>query len=175
MSGSVNNHKTVLLELLPKGAYDTAHSTLVAKDVTGHAKALEQVQADAELLLFAASEIPPELLSEYERDYALPRACSFVPAQDQAARIAAIQAASTPQQHYTTQGVIDLFDSFGVTVLDIQRYRPLQCTAPCTAALDTARSRFKLTIRLQAPVMADLDCLLDHYLPNAWRVDFIEV
>lgn len=171
----MSDHKTVLLELLPKGAYDTAHSTLVAKDVAGHAKALEQVQTDAELLLFAASEIPPELLGEYERDYALPRACSFVPAQDQAARIAAIKAASTPQQHYTTQGVIDLFDSFGVTVLDIQRYQPLQCTAQCTSATDTARSRFKLTISLQAPVTADLDCLLDNYLPAAWRVDFIEV
>ena len=171
----MTTHADVLLAALPTGAYEKASGTLIEKDVKAHAKALANAQTDADRLLATLSGIPPELLREYEQDYGLPRACALTAPSTQAERLAAIEAVALPVYHYRTQGVIDLFASFGETITHIQTYRPIQCIAPCNAATDTERSRFKLTISVQSPVTANLDCLIEHYLPIAWRVDIVEV
>lgn len=171
----MSQYADVLLQSLPIGGYEIAYGTLIEKDIKAHAKALEQAATTADLLLDAASAIPPELIREYEQDYGLPRACSITTSLTQAERIAAIEQARQPQKHYTHAGIVALFAAFGMTVLSIQRYRPTGCTAPSNAPTNTVRNRFRLTIRVQSPHTADISCLIDHYLPCAWRVDIIEV
>lgn len=171
----MTTHADVLLQSLPLGAYETAHGTLIEKDIKAHATALDDAQSAADLLLEAAQGIPPELIREYEQDYSLPRACTVTATLTQAERIAAIEQARQPQKHYDKAGIIALFDSFGMTVDSIQTYRPMQCTAPCNDPINTERNRFRLTLAVQTPFTADVSCLIDHYLPTAWRVDILEV
>jgi hypothetical protein len=171
----MRQYTDVLLLSLPIGGYETAQGTLIDKDITAHAHALKHAATTADLLLEAASAIPPELIREYEQDYSLPRACSITTSLTQAERIAAIEQARQPQKHYNQAGIINLFASFGMTVLNIQRHRPTMCNAPSNAPTNTIRNRFRLTIRVQSPHTADISCLTDHYLPCAWRVDITEV
>lgn len=171
----MTTHADVLLELLPTGGYEKAHGTLIEKDIKAHARALEDAQGAADLLLEAAAGIPPELITEYEKDYGLPRSCSIDLPITQNERIAAIEQARTPQRHYNESGIIALFASFGMTVVNIQRYRPTLCTTPCSAPVNSVRNRFRLTISIQSPITADVSCIIDQYLPTAWRVDILEV
>lgn len=171
----MTRHAAVLLALLPTGGYEKAHGSLIEKDILAHAQALEDAQSAADVLLEVAAGIPPELIDDYEKDYGLPRACLIDLPTGQAARIAAIDRARTAHKNYDPTGIMALFASFGMTVANIGRHYPMQCTTPCTAAVNSVRNRFRLTISVQTPITADISCIIDQYLPTAWRVDIIEV
>lgn len=70
-------YASVLRQLLPVGGYDTSANTNIAIDIYAHAKLLAQTDFDGKRLLSVIHDIPPELISEYEREYGLPLNCSF--------------------------------------------------------------------------------------------------
>lgn len=164
----------VLRQALPQGAYETAPDCLVAKETSAHAQALHEAAVAADRVLEALSGVPVALLAEFERDMGLPSGCRTL-AGDVAGRIGDISNAVLHFLSYTDSGLQELFDRFGVDVLAVRRYAPLPCTAPCTQPLDTVRSRFRLSVQVDGPVMADLTCVIRTYLPASWRVDIEEV
>ena len=48
----------------------------------------------------------------------------------------------------------------------------MQCTAPCNAPVNTERLRYKVLLRLQYPVNADMGCIIENYLPGYLRIDW---
>ena len=51
----------------------------------------------------------------------------------------------------------------------------MQCTTPCTAPVNTEQLRFKVELWLQNPVDADMNCIINNYLPAYVRYDIVEV
>lgn len=70
--------------------------------------------------------------------------------------------------------VKELLSQFGITLLELVNYKPMQCTAPCTSPVNTDVLRYKVKLKLKAPVNADINCIIENYLPAYIRYD-IEV
>jgi hypothetical protein len=60
-------------------------------------------------------------------------------------------------------------------VLDIVKFKPMQCTAPCNSPVNTEELRYKVKLKLQTPLLADIDCIINNYLPAFIRYDVVEV
>lgn len=164
----------VLRQALPQGGYETAPGSLVAKETSAHARALHEAAVAADRVLEALSGVPVALLAAFERDMGLPSGCRAL-AGDVAGRIDDVLNAVLHFLSHTDDGLQGLFERFGVDVVAVRRYAPLPCTASCAQPLDTVRSRFRLTVQVEGPVMADLPCVIRTYLPASWRVDIEEV
>jgi len=165
-------YAAVLRQLLPQGVYDTADSTHVSDDVYAHAKALAQTDLDAHRLLGVLEAIPVDLLGDYEREYGLPMKCTVPGALTIEERMNVLKWVRTSRNVMNREYLEQLLSVFGVTLVDLLKYRPIQCTASCTAAVDTERSRFKVLLRLQYPMTADMSCIIENYLPAYLRVEW---
>ncbi|RYL25152.1 DUF2313 domain-containing protein [Acinetobacter piscicola] len=168
-------YATVLRQLLPAGGYDTSSNTMIAKDIYAHAKALAQCDLDAKRLLSVLEGIPPELLNEYEKEYGLPLKCTTNVATSYAERIAIIQWVKNTKNVFNRNYLDQLLGIFGVTVVELVKFVPFRCTQACNQPLNTEQLRYKVTLKLQQPVQADMACIIKHYLPAFLRFDIVEV
>ncbi|WP_336937102.1 hypothetical protein [Acinetobacter modestus] len=167
-------YASVLRQLLPVGGYDTALNTVVAKDIYAHAKALAQCDLDAKRLLSVLEAIPPELLSEYEQEYGLPLKCQTNVAQTIEERLQVINWIKNTKNVFNLDYLEQLLAIFNVD-FELITYKPMQCTAPCNSAVNTEQLRYKVKLKLQSPVLADIDCIISNFLPAFLRYDIEEI
>jgi hypothetical protein len=73
-----------------------------------------------------------------------------------------------------TEYLEQLLSIFNVNLVELVKYKPMQCTAPCNSPVNTEQLRYKVKLVLQSPVEADMDCIIYNYLPAYVRYD-IEV
>ncbi|MCJ0830430.1 DUF2313 domain-containing protein [Acinetobacter sp. NIPH1876] len=171
---SANLYALVLRQLLPAGVYDTSAKTTLAKDIYAHALAFAQADLDAKRLLNIITDIPVELLPEYERDYGLPLKCTLNATKTVQERIQTLKWVMDKKNVLSRLYVKELLAQFGITLLELVNYKPMQCTAPCTSPVNTDVLRYKVKLKLKAPVNADINCIIENYLPAYMRYD-IEV
>mgnify|MGYP001557566225 FL=1 len=167
-------YEMVLRQLLPVGGYDRAPNTDIANDIYGHAKALAQCDLDAKRLLNVLESIPVELLEEYEKEYGLPLKCQTNFTQTIEERLAIVNWIRNTKNVLNTEYLEQLLSIFNVNLVELVKYRPMQCTAPCNSPVNTEQLRYKVKLVLQSPVEADMDCIIYNYLPAYVRYD-IEV
>lgn len=167
-------YATVLRQLLPVGGYDTAPNTVVAADVYAHAKVLAQADLDAKRLLKVLEGIPTELLSEYEYDYGLPLKCTVNATKSIEERLQILNWFKNTENVFNHAYLKQLLAIFGIELFELLTYRPIQCTAPCTAPVNTEQLRYKVRIIIPEPVPADIQCIIENYLPAYLRVDVIQ-
>jgi len=166
-------YASVLRQLLPEGVYDSAEQTYVADDVYAHAKVLAQADIDAHRLLQVLETIPVDLLVDYEREYGLPMQCMVPGTQSVEERIDVLRWVRTNRNVLNRTYLEQLSTIFGVTLVDIIKYFPMQCTAPCNAPVNTEQLRYKVFLRFQYPMTADISCIIENYLPAYLRVDWV--
>lgn len=167
-------YEMVLRQLLPVGGYDRAPNTNIANDIYGHAKALAQCDLDAKRLLNVLESIPIELLEEYEKEYGLPLKCQTNVTQTVEERLAVVNWIKNTKNVLNTAYLSQLLSIFNVNLVELVKYRPMQCTAPCNSPVNTEQLRYKVKLVLQSPVEADMGCIIYNYLPAYVRYD-IEV
>ena len=167
-------YEMLLRQLLPVGGYDNAPNTHVADDIYGHAKALAQCDLDAKRLLNVVDSIPVELLEEYEREYGLPLKCTTNVAQTIEERLAVVTWMRNTKNVLNTDYIEQLLILFNVDLIELVKFKPMQSSAPCDAPVNTEQLRYKVKLKLQSPVLADMNCLIENYLPAFLRYD-IEV
>ena len=163
-------YASVLRQLLPSGGYDTAKNTVIAADIYAHAKALAQCDLDAKRLLSVLEAVPPELISEYEKEYGLPLQCQTNIAQTVEERLQVLNWIRNTKNVLNTDYLEHLLAIFNVD-FELVTYKPMQCTAPCNSAVNTEQLRYKVKLKLQSPVNADIDCIIKNYLPAFLRYD----
>lgn len=168
-------YASVLRQLLPVGGYDRSPDTMLAKDIYAHAMAFAKADMDANRLLHAISSIPVELVSEYEKDYGLPLPCTLNATLTHAQRLSILNWVITQRNVFNRDYVYGVFSLFGITIHELVTYTPMQCTASCTDPVNTEQLRYKVTLKLQSPITADVQCIVDHYLPAFLRIDIVEV
>lgn len=166
---STRLYATVLRQLLPTGGYDTAPNTVIAADILAHAKALAQSDIDAKRLLNTLSSIPTELLSEYEAEFGLPLQCRINTVQDIEERLQLLQWIKQTHNVLNKAYLKQLLAWFGVELISIQNYHPMQCIGTCTAPLNTEQLRYKVKLKTTSSV--DLSCIAQHYLPAYLRIE----
>ncbi|OTG68319.1 hypothetical protein B9T25_06455 [Acinetobacter sp. ANC 4470] len=167
-------YEMVLRQLLPTGGYDQAPNTNISDDIKGHAKALAQTDLDAKRLLNVLETIPVELLEEYEREYGLPLKCTTNLAQTVEERLEIVNWIRNTKNVLNTDYIKQLLVIFNVNLIELVTYKPMLCTAPCDVPVNTEQLRYKVKLKLQSPVNADINCLIKNYLPAYLRYD-IEV
>ncbi|HAV3836656.1 hypothetical protein RVY65_10105 [Acinetobacter baumannii] len=170
---TVELYASVLRQLLPVGGYDNAQDTVIAIDIKAHAKVLAQADIDAKRLLSFIEGIPVELLDEYEQSLGLPLKCT-VRSKTIEERLQIIQWVQKTKNVLNRTYLEELLELFGVELIDLVRYTPIQCTAPCTSPVNTESLRFKVKLILKAPVKADMGCIIKNYLPAYLRYDIVE-
>lgn len=168
-------YATVLRQLLPVGGYDTAPNTVVAADVYAHAKVLAQADLDAKRLLKVLEGIPTELLSEYEYEYGLPLKCTVNATKSIEERLQILNWFKNTENVFNRAYLKQLLAIFGIEIFELLTYRPIQCTAPCNAPINTEQLRYKVRIVIPEPVPADIQCIIENYLPAYLRVDVLKV
>lgn len=168
-------YATVLRQLLPVGGYDTAPNTVVAADVYAHAKVLAQADLDAKRLFSVLEGIPTELLSEYEYEYGLPLKCTVNATKSIEERLQILNWFKNTEDVFNRAYLKQLLAIFGIELFELLTYRPIQCTAPCTAPVNTEQLRYKVRIVIPEPVPADIQCIIANYLPAYLRVDVLTV
>ncbi len=164
-------YEMVLRQLLPVGGYDRAPNTNIADDIYGHAKALAQCDLDAKRLLNILDSIPVELLEEYEKEYGLPLKCQTNVTQTVEERLAIVNWIRNTKNVLNTEYLEQLLSIFNVNLVELVKYKPMQCTAPCNSPVNTEQLRYKVKLVLQSPVEADMDCIIYNYLPAYVRYD----
>ncbi len=164
-------YEILLRQLLPEGGYDRAPNTVISDDVRGHAKALAQAYLDAKRLLGVIESIPIELLEEYENEYGLPMKCTVKVTQTIEERLEIVNWIRRTKNVLNTAYLEQLLAIFHVNLVELVRYRPIKCTAPCTSAVNTDLLRYKVKLRLKTPVNADMNCIIKNYLPAYLRYD----
>jgi len=164
-------YEMVLRQLLPVGGYDRAPNTDIANDIYGHAKALAQCDLDAKRLLNVLDSIPVELLEEYEKEYGLPLKCQTNVTQTVEERLAIVNWIRNTKNVLNTEYLEQLLSIFNVNLVELVKYKPMQCTAPCNSPVNTEQLRYKVKLVLQSPVEADMDCIIYNYLPAYIRYD----
>ncbi|ENX02642.1 hypothetical protein F900_01088 [Acinetobacter modestus] len=164
-------YEMVLRQLMPVGGYERAPNSNISKDIYGHAKALAQCDLDAKRLLNVLESIPVELLEEYEKEYGLPLKCQTNVTQTIEQRLAAVNWIRNTKNVLNTEYLEQLLVIFNVHLIELVKYRPMQCTAPCNSPVNTDQLRYKVKLVLQSPVEADLDCIIYNYLPAYIRYD----
>ena len=166
-------YAAVLRQLLPVGGYDMAPSTNIAKDIYAHAKALASVDLDAKRLFNVIDDIPADLVEEFEIEYGLPLACSVNSTRSIAERISIIKWVKSSKYGLTYYR--ELFEFFGIELVQVVKPKPMQCTTPCTAAVNTEQLRYKIKLVLRNAQMADMDCIIDTYFPAFLEINVHEV
>ena len=166
-------YASVLRQLLPDGVYDTAEMTHVADDIYAHAKALAQADIDAHRLLRVLETIPVDLLADYEREYGLPMQCMVPGSQTIEERIHVLRWIRQHRNVMNREYLEQILAIFGVTLVDVVKHRPMLCTAPCNSPVNTERLRYKVLLRLQYPMTADMSCIIENYLPGYLRVEWV--
>ena len=168
-------YASVLMHLLPEGGYDTAQSTTLYDDVYAHAKLLAQADLDAHRLLQVLESIPVELLNDYEREYGLPMQCMVPGSLSIQERINMLQWIRT-SRNVMNRAYFDLvLKIFGVELFEFKKFRPMQCTAPCNAPVNTEQLRYKIRIVIPDTAPADMDCIIQNYFPGYLRIDVLKV
>lgn len=168
-------YEMVLRQLLPNGGYDRAPQTNIAADIHAHAKALAQADLDAKRILNVLESIPVELLEEYEKEYGLPLKCQTNVSQTIEERLEILNWIRKTKNVLNTTYLEQLLSFFGIVLIKLVKFKPMQCTTPCTAPVNTEQLRFKVELWLQNPVDADMNCIINNYLPAYVRYDIVEV
>ena len=166
-------YAAVLRQLLPVGGYDMAPSTNIAKDIYAHAKALASVDLDAKRLFNVIDDIPADLVEEFEIEYGLPLACSVNSTRSITERISIIKWVKSSKYGLTYYR--ELFEFFGIELVELNKPKPLQCTAPCTSAVSTEQLRYKIKLVLRNSHAADVNCIIDAYFPAFLEINIHEV
>lgn len=168
---TIKLYEIVLRQLLPTGGYDLAPSTNISKDIYGHAKALALCDLDAKRLLKVLEGIPPELLNEYEEEYGLPLKCTVNVAQTFEERLSIVNWVRNTKNVLNKAYLEQLLAIFNVNLVEIVTFKPMQSTDSCTSPVNTDLLRYKVKLRLRSPVNADMNCLIENYLPAYLRYD----
>jgi uncharacterized protein YmfQ (DUF2313 family) len=167
-------YASVLRQLLPTGGYDTSPNTeALAVDVYAHAKLLAQADLDAKRLLKVLEGFPPELISEYETEYGLPLKCSINAGKTLEERIELLKWVRSTRNVLNKAYLEQILAIFGVVLIDIVKFKPLLCIAPCNSPVNTEQLRYKVLLKLQYPVNADMGCIIENYLPAYLRFDLL--
>lgn len=169
-------YASVLRQLLPTGGYDTSPNTeALAVDVYAHAKLLAQADLDAKRLLKVLEGFPPDLISEYETEYGLPLKCTVNAGKTLEERIELLKWVRSTRNVLNKAYLKQILAFFGVFLLDIKKHKPLQCTEACTSAVNTERSRFKVQIIVPESSPADINCIIDNYLPGYLKIEVVKM
>lgn len=168
-------YAAVLRQLLPEGVYDTADSTHVADDIYAHAKALAQADIDAHRLLGVLEAIPIELLADYEREYGLPLKCTVNAGKTLEERIELLRWVRSTRNVLNRAYFNQVLKIFGVELFEFKKFRPMQCTAPCNAPVNTEQLRYKIRVVIPDTAPADMDCIIENYFPGYLRIDVLKV
>lgn len=167
-------YASVLRQLLPVGGYDASPNTeVLAIDVYAHAKLLAQADLDAKRLLNVLEAIPPELINEYEAEYGLPLKCTVNASRTFEERLQILNWVHTSRNVLNLAYLEQLLAIFGVVLIDIVKFKPMQCTASCTSPVNTEQLRYKVFLRLQYPMNADMSCIIENYLPGYLRIEWM--
>lgn len=169
---TIELYAAVLRQLLPVGGYDLAPLTNLAKDVYAHAKALASVDLDAKRLLKMIDDIPPELIQEFETEYGLPLTCSINSTRSLGERISIIKWVKSSK--YGTEYYRQLFQFFGVQLINLDKPRPLQCTQSSNLPVNTEQLRYKIKLTLANSQNADVNCIINTYFPAFLEVNVKE-
>ena len=162
----------VLRQLLPLGAYDSSPATVVAADIYAHALALAQAGMSADQILNVISGVPAELLDEYEKDLGLPPVCA-------SGKLTLVQRQAFIHFRLTEDNVLNMaylqsiFSLFGIVIKNITKYKPIQCTASCTSAVNSEQLRYKVKLTIK-PTTANVACIIKNYLPAYIRYDVVQ-
>ncbi|MCG9496228.1 DUF2313 domain-containing protein [Acinetobacter pittii] len=171
---TVELYAAVLRQLLPVGGYDMSPNTNIADDIYAHAKVLAQADVDAKRILVTLERIPEELISEYEAALGLPLKCTVNTTKTTEERLQIINWVQQTKNVLNRAYLEGLLGLFGIELIDLVRYRPMQCNAPCDSPVNTENLRFKVKLILKAPVQADMACIIKNYLPAYLRYDIEE-
>ncbi|MFX8462517.1 DUF2313 domain-containing protein [Acinetobacter baumannii] len=171
---TVELYASVLRQLLPAVGYDTSPRSVVAKDIYAHAKVLAQADVDAKRILATLEGIPEELISEYEAAYGLPLKCSLNATKTIEERLQIIKWVQETKNVLNRTYLEQLLAMFGVELINLVRFTPMQCTEPCDSPVNTDGLRYKVKLILKAPVKADIGCIIENYLPAYVRYDIVE-
>lgn len=167
-------YASVLRQLLPVGGYDASPNTeVLAIDVYAHAKLLAQADLDAKRLLNVLEAIPPELINEYEAEYGLPLKCTVNASRTFEERLQILNWVHTSRNVLNLAYLEQLLAIFGVTLIDIQKFKPIRCTSSCIDPVNTEQLRYKVFLRLQYPMNADMSCIIENYLPGYLRIEWM--
>ncbi|ENV33909.1 putative phage tail protein [Acinetobacter gerneri] len=164
-------YASVLRQLLPVGGYDTANGTVISLDIYAHAKVLAEADIDGRRLLQFIESVPEELLDEYEESIGLPLHCSINSTKTIEERLQIIDWVKTTTNVLNRNYLEQLLKLFGVELVDLVKYKPLQCIASCTSAVNTEQLRYKVKLVIKKPVNADISCIIQNYLPAYIRYD----
>jgi len=169
-------YASVLRQLLPTGGYDTSPNTeALAVDVYAHAKLLAQADLDGKRLLKVLEALPPELLPEYEIEYGLPLKCSINAGKTIEERIELLKWVRSTRNVLNRAYFDQILKFFGVELFEFKKFKPMQCTAPCNAPVNTEQLRYKIRIVIPDTAPADMDCIIQNYFPGYLRVDVLKV
>ena len=166
-------YASVLRQLLPDGVYDTAEMTHVADDIYAHAKALAQADIDAHRLLRVLETIPVDLLADYEREYGLPMQCMVPGSQTIEERISVLRWIRQHRNVMNREYLEQILAIFGVVLLELKKHKPMQCTGTCVDPVNTEELRYKVRLVIPSDAPADLECIIDNYLPGYLQVDIL--
>lgn len=165
----------VLRQLLPEGGYDTSPNTVIGKDIQGHAHALAQTDLDAKRLLNVMESIPTELLEEYEKEYGLPFHCTTNVGRTIEERLEILKWVRSTKNVLNKQYVEKLLSIFGLVLIEIVKFKPFKCTDPCDSSVNTEQLRYKVRLVVKNPLKADMNCIIQNYLPAFLRIDVVEI
>lgn len=169
-------YASVLRQLLPVGGYDTSPNTAaLAVDVYAHAKLLAQADLDAKRLLKVLEGFPPDLISEYETEYGLPLKCTVNAGKTLEERIELLKWVRSTRNVLNRAYFDQVLAIFGVELFEFKTFRPMQCTAPCNAPVNTEQLRYKVRIVIPDTAPADMDCIIQNYFPGYLRIDVLKV
>ena len=169
-------YASVLRQLLPVGGYDTSPNTeALSVDVYAHAKLLAQADLDAKRLLSVLEGFPPELINEYETEYGLPLKCSINAGKTLEERIELLKWVRSTRNVLNRAYFDQVLKIFGVELFEFKKFRPMQCTAPCNAPVNTEQLRYKVRIVIPDTAPADMDCIIQNYFPGYLRIDVLKV
>lgn len=167
-------YASVLRQLLPAGGYDTSPNTEgLAVDIYAHAKLLAQADLDAKRLLNVLEGIPSELLPEFEAEYGLPLKCTVNASKTIEERIELLKWVRSTRNVLNKAYLEQILAIFGVVLIDIVKFKPLLCTAACDSPVNTEQLRYKVFLRLQYPMNADMSCIVENYLPGYLRIEWM--
>lgn len=169
---TTNLYAQVLRTLLPVGAYDQSSKTTIAQDVYAHAKALAQADLDAKRLLSVLEVIPHDLIEMYELEYGLPLHCTVNTSYSIQERLDLL-ALIKKQENVINYAYLEMILSvFGVQLDGLVTYKPTTCTANCTQSVNAEYMRYKVVLLVKQPILADMECIIEHYLPAYLQVDW---
>lgn len=79
--------------------------------------------------------------------YGLPLKCSINAGRTLAERIEILKWIRQHRNVMNREYLEQILAIFGVTLIDVVKFKPMQCTAPCNAPVNTERLRYKVLLR----------------------------